>query len=501
MSKKKKKKNTKIKPRVPRGFRDLFAGEIIPRDKMLQRIRRVYELHGFEPLETSALEYVDVLGKFLPESDEPDGGIFALQDDDEQWISMRYDLTAPLSRVVSQYRLDLPNPFRRYQIGPVWRQEKPGPGRFRQFYQCDFDTVGSKSPAADAEVCSVMCKTLETLGLEKGDYIIRVNNRKILTGVLDAIGLEEDSTAEGAKHRLTILRAVDKLDRLGEDGVEELLGKGRLDKSGDYTDGAGLPAEAADIVMQFIRAGNHDRKQVCKRLRALVGESQTGLEGVEELEVIDELLTSMGYESDRVIFDPSVVRGLAYYTGPVFEAELTFEVLDKKGNKRSFGSVAGGGRYDGLVKRFTGQEVPATGASIGIDRLIAALQAKEMMDTKPPLGPIVVTVMDKKRLGDYQKMVAKFRDAGMPAELFLGNGGFPKQMKYADARHSPVAIIAGSDEFDNDQVSIKDLRLGAELSEEITDREEWIKNQPAQVTVPMDEMVSETQKILDRYTK
>lgn len=498
MSKKNKKKKTKIIPRVPRGFRDLFAGEIIPRDKMLDKIRQVYEIHGFQPLETSAIEYVDVLGKFLPESDEPDGGIFALQDDDEQWISLRYDLTAPLSRVVSQYRMDLPSPFRRYQIGPVWRQEKPGPGRFRQFYQCDFDTVGSKSPAADAEVCSVLSSTLEVLGLNKGDYIIRVNNRKILSGVLDRIGLENDDTPEGAKHRLTVLRAVDKLDRLGEKGVEELLGKGRLDKSGDYTDGAGLSADAADIVMQFIRAGNPDRKEVCKTLMNLVGESKIGLEGVKELETIDELLTSMGLESDRVIFDPSVVRGLAYYTGPVFEAELTFEVMDEKGNKRSFGSVAGGGRYDGLVKRFIGQEVPATGASIGIDRLITALKAKGMVDTKPPLGPVVVTVMDKHRLADYQKMVTQFREAGISAELFLGGGGFPKQMKYADARNAPVAIIAGSDEFENGKVSIKDLRLGAELAEGITDREEWIKNE-AQITVNMEDMIEETRKIMDKY--
>jgi histidyl-tRNA synthetase len=483
-------KSKRLTPRIPKGFRDIIAADIRAREKMIATIRQVYDLHGFEPLETPAMEYVEVLGKYLPESDTPMGGIFAQRDDDDLWIALRYDLTAPLSRFVALNQQTLPRPFRRYQIGPVYRQEKPGPGRFREFYQCDFDSVGAPSLAADAEVCSVLVSALEALGIERGDYRVRVNNRKVLTGVLETIEIKDDAD------QLNVLRAVDKLDRLGEPGVRLLLGEGRKDESGDFTKGAGLSTEQADVVMAFVRAGGGSRAEVCKRLNEIVGESEIGKQGVQELETIAELLDSMGLDDDQVPFDPSVVRGLAYYTGPVFEAELTFEVEGEDGEKQSFGSVAGGGRYDDLVERFTHQKMPATGASIGVDRLLAALQSLGKISTETAAGPVLVSTMEKTRLADYQKMVAELREAGIRAEMYMGTSGFKPQMKYADRRNSPVVIIAGGDEFANGEVTIKDMDLGAKLAADIDDNKEWRKGQPAQMTVARDQLVAKTREIL-----
>lgn len=482
-------------PKVPRGFRDLTADDVIARRKMLATISEVYERFGFEPLETPALEYVEALGKFLPESDTPAGGVFSLRDDDQRWVALRYDLTAPLSRYYAQNANQLTSPYRRYQVGPVWRQEKPGPGRFREFYQCDFDTVGTESMVADAEICAVVTTCFEALGIGRGDYLLRVNNRKVLNGVLDAIALPEAD--DDPQSRLTVLRAIDKLDRLGTKGVRLLLGKGRLDTSGDFTKGAGLAAEQIEIVMGYLEATTRDRAQVCRRLRELVGTSAVGAEGVDELETIGQLLDAMDLSDEQVIFDPSVVRGLAYYTGPVVEAELTFEV-EEDGEKRDFGSVLGGGRYDGLVERFTGTKIPATGASIGVDRLLAALKALDRLDTDSSQKPVIITIFERDRMVDYQRMASDLRNAGIAAELYLGSKGFRQQLKYADKRNSPVAVIAGGNEFESGQVTLKDLRLGAKLSKEIKDRDRW-KEQPAQISVPRAELVAGVRKLLDRH--
>lgn len=492
----KKKKSFRTKPRIPRGLQDHFADAVLARRQMMSTIQEVYQRFGFDPLETPALEYVDVLGKFLPESDTPAGGVFSLRDDDEQWIALRYDLTAPLSRVYAQYNQSLPTPFRRYQMGPVYRQEKPGPGRFREFYQCDFDTVGTSAVAADAEVCAVLVECFEALAIGRGNYIVRVNNRKILNGVLDALDLPPDNFDAGQVTRLTVLRAIDKMDRLGSQGVRLLLGGGRKDASGDFTAGAGLSPDQIDIVMAYVETSDSDRSAVCQRLQELVGASEVGAEGVQEMRQIDELLGAMGLGSDRVLFDPSVVRGLAYYTGPVFEAELTFQVEDE-GEVRPFGSVAGGGRYDDLVKRFTGTDVPATGASIGVDRLLAALDHLGKVGTSVRHKPVVVTVMDRTHLNDYQAMVGELRRGGVAAELYLGTSGFRAQMKYADKRQAPIAVIAGSDEFERGEVQLKDLALGQQMSKEIQDREEWTSSRPAQVTVASSSLVEAVRKMLD----
>ncbi|WP_417239897.1 histidine--tRNA ligase [Celeribacter halophilus] len=490
------KKTPRPKAVTPKGFRDYFGTEVTERKHMLDQIAKVYHHYGFEALETSAVETVEALGKFLPDVDRPNEGVFAWQEDDSDWVALRYDMTAPLARVAAQYRQDLPSPYRRFAMGPVWRNEKPGPGRFRQFYQCDADTVGTPSVAADAEICAMLSDTLEAVGIKRGDYIIRVNNRKVLDGVLEAAGLPD--TEEFANVRGIVLRTIDKHDKFGDAGVMALLTEGRKDESGDFTKGAGLETAQVELILGFVNGRQDSNAATLDRLAELVGEAKTGIEGVDELRQIATLLEGQGYGPDRIVIDPAVVRGLGYYTGPVYEAELTFEITDEKGRVREFGSVAGGGRYDDLVKRFTGQAVPATGMSIGVDRLLAALRATGRIGSTAQ-GPVVVTVMDRDRMGDYMTMVTELRQAGIRAEVYLGNPkNFGNQLKYADKRESPVAIIQGGDEAERGVVQIKDLILGTKLAENAS-LEEW-KDRPNQYEVPRDQMVAKVREIIESYS-
>jgi histidyl-tRNA synthetase len=482
----KSKKPQKLKARLPRGLEDRGPTAIAATRRMVEKIREVYERYGFEPVETPAMEFTDALGKFLPDQDRPNEGVFSFQDDDEQWISLRYDLTAPLARYVAENFDALPKPYRSYRAGYVYRNEKPGPGRFRQFMQFDADTVGSASPAADAEMCMMAADTMEALGIPRGSYLVKVNNRKVLDGVRDALGIVDDG------QWLTVMRAIDKLDRLGISGVQQLLGDGRKDESGDFTKGAGLKADDIVLVIGAIE----QEAQIDARLR----DSKIGQEGREELNAISKLVTASGYGPDQIRIDPSVVRGLEYYTGPVYEVELTLETKDEKGRPVRFGSVGGGGRYDGLVSRFRGEPVPATGFSIGVSRLQAALTMLGKLDTKPEFGPVVVTVFGGEISG-YQKMVSMLRNAGIRAELYLGNPkhSLGQQMKYADRRNSPCAIIQGSDEKANGKIQIKDLILGAGLTD-TKDREEYLKKQTeAQYVVDEASLVAEVRKVLARH--
>ncbi|MEM9138275.1 MAG: histidine--tRNA ligase [Pseudomonadota bacterium] len=492
---KKQKKAPRPKAETPRGFRDYFGDQVVRRGEMLRAITEVYHAYGFDPLESSAVETVEALGSFLPDVDRPNAGVFAWQDEDEAWMALRYDLTAPLARVFAQHRRELPNPYRRYAVGPVWRNEKPGPGRYRQFYQCDADTVGTPTVAADAEICMMLGDAFEATGIARDDYVVRINNRKVLNGVMEVIGVLDPADPEKfADERGTVLRAIDKLDRLGEEGVRALLGEGRKDESGDFTKGAGLSSGQADMVMGFVTARRDTAAATCAQLKALVEYSETGMAGVTELETIGELVDAQGYAA-RTIIDPSVVRGLGYYTGPVYEAELTFEITDEDGMTRQFGSVAGGGRYDDLVMRFTGERVPATGVSVGVDRLLAAL-AVGKADTAPQ-GPVVILAMDRAEMARYQTMCSDLRHAGIRAEVFMGGGNMGKQLKYADNRAAPVAIIEGSDEREAGQITLKDLALGARLAAEIETNEEW-KAQPAQMTIASADLVAEVRAMLDR---
>ncbi|MGL4397704.1 MAG: histidine--tRNA ligase [Hyphomicrobium sp.] len=494
------KANTDMRPeaRTAKGFRDIGAAELKRLAEMIAVIRGVYERYGFEALETPAIEYTDALGKFLPDQDRPNAGVFSFQDEDEQWMSLRYDLTAPLARYVAENANALPKPFRRYAYGHVYRNEKPGPGRFRQFMQFDADTVGAESVAADAEMCMLAADALEALGIKRGDYVIKVNNRKVLDGVLELAGVDIANTSEAGK-RLTVLRAMDKFDKFGVEGVALLLGKGRKDESGDFTPGAGLDPQASKLVTDFLTAADGGKADALARVRAIIAGNARADDGLAEMQAMSELVTSAGYEADRITFDPSVVRGLEYYTGPVFEAELTFEVKGEDGQPVRFGSVGGGGRYDDLVARFTGQKVPATGFSIGVSRLQAAL-AHVQGATDVPLGPVVVLVMDKAEIASYQRMTQALRHAGIRAEMYLGSSGMNAQMKYANKRNSPCVVIQGSNEREKGELTLKDLIEGAKAAAAIKDNKEWKEARAGQVTVPEANLIEEVRKILARHT-
>jgi histidyl-tRNA synthetase len=493
-------KTNRPKARVAKGFRDVGPGEIRGLREMLSTIQKVYELYGFEPVEQPFIEYTDALGKFLPDLDRPNEGVFSFQDDDEQWLSLRYDLTAPLARYVAENQQFLPTPFRSYRQGWVFRNEKPGPGRYRQFMQFDADTVGSASPASDAEVCMMAADTMEALGIERGQYVIKVNNRKILDGILGAIGLSE---VNGDERRFQVLRAMDKYDRLRAEGVRQLLGNGRRDDSGDFTPGAELPIDAIDELIELLELQEigefiSNALYLDKLLERKFKINPTYCAGIDELRRMTELFDSCGYETERIRIDTSVVRGLEYYTGPVFECELLMDAKDEKGNLVRFGSVGGGGRYDGLVSRFISQAVPATGFSIGVSRLYSALKLLGQTQNSETLAPVVVLVMDKERQGDYQKMVQQLRGAGIRAEMYVGTGKIPAQMKYADKRGSPLVVIQGGDEKARGEVTLKDLALGSQLAQTIESRAEYASQRLAQVTVPEADLVAEVKKMLAR---
>jgi histidyl-tRNA synthetase len=496
-------KTNKLTARLPRGFADRGAAEISATRSMLERIRAVYERYGFEPLETPAIEYTDALGKFLPDQDRPNEGVFSFLDDDEQWLSLRYDLTAPLARYVAENFDSLAKPFRSYRSGWVFRNEKPGPGRYRQFMQFDADTVGSGEMAADAEMCMMAADTMEALGIPRGSYAVKVNNRKVLDGILEAIGLGDD---RNAGRRLTVLRAIDKLDRLGVAGVLQLLGPGRKDESGDFTKGAELSETEAMFVLASVagvevyeRLGRNAFFSSFSELNDQVRATEHGGSGLAELRQIESLIGAVGYQ-DRVRIDGSVVRGLEYYTGPVYEIELLLETKDEHGRPVRFGSVGGGGRYDGLVARFRGEAVPATGFSVGVSRLTAALSHLGRTETRPQPGPVVVTVFDRDRMPDYQRMVQCLREAGFRAELYLGAGRMGPQLKYADRRRSPCVVIQGGNEKEKGEVQIKDLVIGAELAGLSNDHDEYRRKQSeAQFAVPERDLVEGVRKVLARH--
>jgi histidyl-tRNA synthetase len=488
-------KQQRPKARLAKGFRDVGADEVRGIKRMMRVIEEVFEAYGFEALELPFIEYTDALGRFLPDQDRPNEGVFSFQDDDEQWLSLRYDLTAPLARYVAENQQSLPTPYRGYRQGWVFRNEKPGPGRFRQFMQFDADTVGSASPAADAEICMMIADTMEKLGIRRGDYVMKVNNRKVLDGVLETIGV---AGSESEARRMTVLRAIDKLDRLGVTGVRDLLGKGRKDESGDFTKGAELDGAAIDRVAGFVDAGAKTREDTLNRLAPLVGASERGREGIAELNEMSYLFAAAGYAEDRIRIDPAVVRGLGYYTGPVFECELLLEARNEEGQLVRFGSVGGGGRYDDLVARFTGQQVPATGFSIGVSRLYSALKLVGRAGEGSALAPVVVLVMDRDRLGDYQRMVTTLRAAGIRAEMYVGTSGMKAQMKYADRRGSPLVVIQGGDEKAKGEVQIKDLALGAELAGGVESRENYKEARIAQFSVPESDLVKAVSEALTK---
>jgi histidyl-tRNA synthetase len=477
------------KARRPRGLQDRRGPGLAVEAGLVAKISAVYERWGFEPLETAALEYADALGKFLPDQERPNEGVFALQDDDEQWMALRYDLTAPLARFVAENFDALPKPYRRWAAGPVWRNEKPGPGRFREFWQCDADTVGSASPAADAEMIAMACEALEAAGVADGGFEIHVSDRRLLDAVMLRAGIRTEDYAK----RLTVLRAIDKFDRLGVEGVELLLGQGRKDESGDFTKGAGLDEIQVASITKLLDYKGAARTDTLELLRLATMDSELGEATLRDLQVVADILTSLGISDLKVKFDPTIVRGLEYYTGAVYEAQL----IGTGGI--NYGSVGGGGRYDDLVARFRGEKIPATGFSIGVSRLAAALQAADAACAEAS-APVVVLVMDQARVADAFAMAAELRAGGVRAEAYLGGGGMKAQLKYADKRGAPVAVIQGGDELAKGVVTLKDLKLGASLADAAgSDREAWNEARKLlQVEAPREKLVEYVRDMLGR---
>ena len=457
-------KINKPKAQLPKGFKDSSEENIDIRNQVIAIIRNECEKFGFKNIDTPALEYTEALGKFLPDVDRPSGGVFSFQDEDDQWISMRYDLTAPLARYVAENYQFIPKPFKRYQVGSVWRNEKPGPGRYREFIQFDADAIGISNNYIDAELCVMVAKIFIELGFTAKEYKVKYSSRVIWENLFKQIELDETQIP-------AVLRAVDKLDRLGIDGVKELLLEGRKDKSGDFMQGVNLKDKQASEILNFI--SNKTIKD-------------------DQLNSFEEYLQN--YKELPFEFDPTVVRGLEYYTGLVFEVELTAKILNDKGKEVIFGSVAGGGRYDKLIARFGKEDVPATGISIGVDRLVYAIeQLDKISSSKKPL--IIIANLLPDQISTYLTIADQLRTEGYACEIFYGSNNLSKQLKYCDKRKASVVVIMGEDELKNNTISIKNLTIGKELSKNIDSREEWKELKAGQFTINKDELLTEIKKI------
>lgn len=485
----------RVSPRLFRGLRDLLPQEMAARQWMIDTIRGVYELYGFLPLETAAIEYLDVLSD--PDDVATTARLFHVRNPDDvnvkeqaKRLGLRFDLTVPLARVVSQYR-ELPRPFRRYQVSPVWRVEKPDPGRFCQFVQFDLDSVGVETEVADVEIIAAMCDTLTALNV--GPYRVKFSSRRVLNLLIRYAGIPEKEAftprgEDGAALRTIertgsdVFRVLDKLDKIGGEGVRRELTSGYKDKSGDWIPGLGLTSEQVDRIERFTAIQPDRREDVLRQLSELFAQVPGAAEEIDVLARMSRQLAALGYQDDRAVIDLSVARGLAYYTGPVFEAIL----LDAP----QFGAVFGGGRYDELVMRFSGEKVPATGASIGVDRLLAALVHLGRAPLKKSTAQVLVAVVEAAMMDEYLAMTFELRRAGIPTELYLGSGRVGKQFKYADVQGIPIVVVYGGDEKARGMVTLKDMREGMQRAAQISDRAEWVRQRPGQVEVPRGDMVS-----------
>ncbi|HUI30993.1 MAG TPA: histidine--tRNA ligase [Candidatus Acidoferrales bacterium] len=466
----------KIEPQNVKGFRDLMPRYARKKNEIISIIKMVYESFGFLPLETPGLEYLEILlGEYGEENTKQ---IFRLKSPEEQEAALRFDLTVPLARIVAQYN-DLPKPFKRYQVGSVWRADKPDPGRFREFTQFDIDVVGTSSQLAEAEVISAVVMALREIGV--GGFIVGVNSRKVLNAVIAYSGISSVGDPAGGKKAKDIFRVLDKLNKIGMQNVELELTKGRYDSSGDFIPGLGLTNLNVKKIENYLALPKGNRKEVLAKISELLGK-----ESCEDLQSLDDFLNVLGIGSEVVMLDPTIARGLDYYTGPVFEVNLK--------NKPQFGSIAGGGRYDNLVKRFTNVDLPAVGFSIGIDRLLTAIDDKSDNN----FVDVVITIMEQDRFTDYLRIANELREAGIKTDLYLGTEkGLRKQLQYADKVGAGFAIIIGSNEFEKGTVTIKDLTAGAEASKDAAKREEWLKkSREVQREIPRNDLVQEIKKLL-----
>ncbi|MCB2201822.1 histidine--tRNA ligase [bacterium] len=468
----KKQKPQRVQPQLLKGFRDYPPVEQLARERMLLRLRENFELMGFLPLQTASLEFAQTLLGPHYSSDNL-AELFGFSGPDEVDMALRYEFTVSLARYVAS-QPNLATPFRRYQYGNVWRVDKPGPGRFREFMQFDIDIVGTKNLLADAEIIAAMVTTFEHLGIDR--FVVRYANRKILNGLIEWAGVEPDRGPD-------VLRVIDKLEKQGKEAVLLELGPGRTDSSGDKIPGLELPSEQITRLEAFLDIAEHRTGDPLDRVHKLLGDIAVSDAGISELQQIKSHLNALGIDQSKTEIDLTVVRGLGYYTGPVFETTL----LDLP----EYGSVFSGGRYDNLVERFSSQSLPAVGSSVGVDRLLAALLALEAMPLQAATAQVLVTVMDRERLPDYLKILGELRQAGIPAEIFVGDTkNLTKQIKYGDKVGIPFAVIAGSDEFEKGEVTVKNMAAGAKVASDVSDREEWLKAEGFQETIRRDNLIA-----------
>ena len=471
-------KNNKLKAKLPRGFKDNPEDLIRLRNYVFQVIKTECQKYGFSELETSTIEFSESIGKFLPDLDRPSNGVFSFKDDDEKWLSLRYDLTAPLARYVSQNYQNLVKPFKRYQSGIVWRNEKSGPGRYREFQQFDADVVGVESSFIDAELCVMVCDILLKLGLTFDDFEIGYWNRNIWDELFKEIKIPKEK-------ELQTYRAIDKADRVGSDGLADLLQGGSMDFSGDFREGVGLnDNQTAEIMKLF--SGQYDPSDFAALTE--------GSNEAKEFDAFENYLTN--YPDYPIKPKPSVVRGLEYYTGMVFEAEIKKDIRNKKGQTVVFGSVAGGGRYDKLVSRFGKEDVPATGISIGIDRLIMVLEQFNLLKIEKPFL-VIIANLDNKNMPEYISMAKEVRNEGIACEISYGSKNLAKQLKYCDRKGANIVIIAGDEELKKGQVSIKDLNQGKEISKDIIERDMWKESKAGQQDILRTDLIVELRKIIN----
>ena len=508
MKKDKKEKKNKVKARILKGFRDILPEEMIAREKVIRTIREVYEFYGFAPIATPAMEYKEILCGY---GDEASKQIFTFVDPDKNDVGLRFDLTVPLSRLVAQYR-DLPRPFKRYQVQSVWRYDKPDPGRFREFIQFDIDTIGTKSLVADSEIIAAMNDALTKLGL---NFKIRISSRKILNSLIKFAEIDESLTKP-------VLRVIDKLDKQGLEKVKLELAEGRIDESGDKIEGVGLNSEQITKIETFLKLPSDARKLGIEAMRELLENVEGAEDAINELAQIDGFLDALNVSETSAVIDPCIARGLDYYTGPVFEAVLA--------DAPRFGSILGGGRYDELIEVFAGQKTYAVGASIGVDRLVSALQFTKKLKSRPSVADVLITVMDASKMNEYLKLARELREAGIKTEVYIGKErGLGKQLKYADKQQFPFALIIGEDEFTQNQVTYKDLRvlndqkqiesqvsqaINSDINEkekamaeitkkfidenkkDVKDRDEWLKARIGQDTIPREKLLETLKSLL-----
>ena len=469
-----------IEPRLSRGLRDLLPDYMLARQRMIDTIRQVYELYGFSPLETPAVEYLDVLsGSAGQEAQE---SIFRVTNPEEEPLGLRFDLTVPLSRVVSQYQQDLNLPFRRYQVSSVWRADKPAAGRYREFTQFDIDSVGAESDVADTEILAAICDTLTAL--QVGPYRVRVSSRRILNLLLEHAAIPPTEATD-------VFRVLDKLDKLGIDKVRKELTTGYEDESGAPIRGLGLTGEQVAKIEEFLTISGEDREAVLGRLQGLFSSLPHASDEIEILRSISAQLDSLGYGSDRVMLDPSIARGLAYYTGPVFEAVL----LDAP----QFGAIFAGGRYDDLVTRFSGRRIPATGASIGVDRLLAALIELKRIPLRRTTTQVLVTTMDPSLMAEYLAITYELRRAGIRTEINVGKPKrLGKQLQRADRLEIPYVVILGADELARGVVTLKEMEIGREKATAVSGHQEWKAARFGQQEVKRTDLVATVKQLLEQ---